>query len=111
MSIDLLPGETLIDTWTLYYVPPSGGRYNGKLGVTNRRLLYDAKWDGSVLGVLGNRAASGTLVIDKDEIDHIDVQKKLLSKKAIVTLTDGSRHIFDYGAMNIDACVAAMQAR
>ena len=111
MSQDLHPQEHVIDTWTLFYLPPGGGKYNGKLTVTNRRILYDAKFDGSVLGVLGNRAASGRLEIDKSDIAGIDVQKKLLSKKAIVTLNDGSVHTFDYGAMNIDKCVAAIEAQ
>jgi hypothetical protein len=35
----------------------------------------------------------------------------LFSKRATVTLADGSQHGFDYGAMNIDKCVAAMEAR
>lgn len=111
MSIDLQPGETPIDTWTLIYTPPGGGNYNGKLTVTDRRLLYDAKWDASALGILGNRAASGQLVIDKADIGNVEVQKKLLSKKAILTLADGSVHVFNYGAMNIDKVVAAIEAR
>ena len=109
--MDLQPGETAIDTWTLIYTPPGGGNYNGKLTVTNQRLLYDAKWDASVLGTLGNRGASGQLVIDKSDIANLDVQKKLLSKKAILTLADGSVHVFNYGAMNIDKVVAAIEAR
>ena len=109
--MDLQPGENAIDTWTLLYTPPAGGSYNGKLTITNRRLLYDAKWDASVLGTLGNRAASGQLVIDKSDIAKVEVQKKLLSKKAILTLADGSVHVFSYGAMNIDKVVAAIEAR
>ena len=42
MNITLQPGETKIDTWTLLYLPPNGGKYNGKLTITNQRLLYDA---------------------------------------------------------------------
>lgn len=111
MATDLRADERVIDTWTLFYVPPNGGKYNGKLTITNQRLLYDAKFDASLIGTLGNYAVEGGLAIDKDDIRDIEVQRKLLSKKAVVTLADGSRHIFDYGAMNIDKCVAAMQAR
>src|SRR5579871_2962146 len=111
MALDLNPGEQKLGHWTLFYSPPSGGKYNGNLIVTNERLLYDAKLDASVLGVLGNRGASGHLQIDKSDITNVEVQKKLLSKKAIVTLSDGSQHIFDYGALNIDKCVDAIQAR
>lgn len=44
--------EQVIDTWTLIYTPPGGGKYNGKLTVTNKRLLYDAKYDVSAKGLL-----------------------------------------------------------
>lgn len=111
MSLDLLPDEQVIDTWTLFYRPPDGAKYNGKLTVTNKRLLYDAKFDASLIGVLGHRAAEGGLEISKDEIRDVEVQKSFFSKKAIVTLTDGSQHIFDYGAMSIDKCAEAIRAR
>ena len=45
MKITLQPGETAIDTWSIFYLPPNGGKYNGKLTVTNQRLLYDAMFD------------------------------------------------------------------
>ena len=101
-DIDMQPGEAPIDTWTLFYVPPEGGKYNGKLTVTNQRLLYRATDDASFAGVLHNRAARGFLEIGKDEIAGLEVSRKLFSKKAILTLADGSVHTFDYGAMNID---------
>jgi hypothetical protein len=111
MEISLQPDEAIIDTWTLFYVPENGGKYNGKLTVTNKRLLYEAKFDASLVGVLGHRAAEGGLEINKDDIQGVEVKKSFFSKKAIVTLNDGSRHVFDYGAMNIDKCAAAIQAR
>lgn len=111
MTIDLRPGEHAIDTWTLFYLPSAGGKYNGKLTVTNQRLLYDAKLDASLLGILSNHLVEGQLVIEKSAIAGVEAQRKLFSKKAIVTLGDGSRHVFDYGAMNIDKCVAAIEAR
>lgn len=116
MKITLQPGEVEIDTWTLLYVPPNGGKYNGKLTVTNRRLLYDAKFDVSMKGMLSEMltvkwGSEGYLEIDKSCIQSVEVQKKLLSKKCILTLSDGSQHTFDYGAMNIDKTVAAIEAR
>jgi hypothetical protein len=111
MNISLRPDETVIDTWTLFYVPPQGGKYNGKLTVTNKRLLYEAKFDASLTGVLGHRAAEGGLEIDKDEIRDVEVKKSFFSKKAILTLVDGSQHVFDYGAMNIDKCAEAIRRR
>ena len=111
MSEELKAGEQKLGHWTLFYIQPNGGKYNGNLTVTNQRLLYDAKLDASLMGVLGDRGASGHLQIEKSDIANVEVQKKLLSKKPILTLSDGSKHTFDYGALNIDKCVAAIQAR
>jgi len=110
-ALALDPGEQNLGKWTLFYSPPGGGKFNGNLIVTNQRLLYDAKFDASLMGVLGNATASGHMQINKGDITNVDVEKKLLSKKAILTLSDGSKHVFDYGALNIDKCVAAIQAR
>jgi len=116
MKITLLPGETQIDTWTLFYLPPNGGKYNGKLTVTNQRLLYDAMFDASFKGMVEEAVfikwgSEGYVEIEKKDITNVDVEKKLLSKRAILTLSDGSKHTFDYGALNIDKVVAAIEAR
>jgi len=116
MEVVLQPDEVNLGTWTLFYLPPGGGKYNGKLTVTNRRLLYDAKFDASFQGMVAEAltikwGSEGFLEIDKAYIRSVEVQKKLLSKKCILTLTDGSQHTFDYGAMNIDKTVAAIEAR
>ena len=114
MEIPLQPGETKIDTWTLFYVPEHGGKYNGKLTITTRRLLYEPLLDASLIGVLtGTRIVKygerGYFEIDKNEIRNLDTVKKFLSKSCTLTLSDGSRHTFDYGALNIDKVVSAIQ--
>lgn len=116
MDISLQAGETKIDTWTIMYVPPKGGKYNGKLTVTNQRLLYDAKFDVSAKGLLEEFAfvkwgSEGFLEINKNDIQNVEVQKSFFSKKCVVTLKDGSKHIFDYGALNVDKCAAAIEAK
>lgn len=35
--------------------------------------------------------------------------KKFFSKKVMLTLSDGSKHSFNYGAMNIDKVVDAIK--
>ena len=115
MKIEMQPGENKIDTWTLLYSPPGGGKYNGKLTITNQRLLYDAKFDVSAKGLLSEYlyvkwGSEGYLEINKADIKDIQVEKSFLAKKAILTLTDGSKHTFNYGALNIDNVVDAMKA-
>ena len=97
-------------------MPPKGGKFNGKLTVTNKRLMYDAKFDVSAKGILKEFVfvkwgSEGYLEINKDDIENVEVQKSFLRKKCIVTLKDGSKHTFDYGALNVDKCAAAIQSR
>jgi len=111
----LMPGESIIDTWTLLYIPPGGGKYNGKLSITNLRLLYDAKYDVSAKGLISEAlfikwGSEGYLTIDKSDITDVQVEKSFLAKKAILTLKDGSKHTFNYGALNIDKVVAAIKS-
>ena len=115
MKIELQPNETKIDTWTILYIPPNGGKYNGKLTITNKRLLYDAKFDVSAKGLLSEAlfikwGSEGYLEINKSDITVVQVEKSFLAKKAILTLTDGSKHTFNYGALNIDKVVVAINA-
>ena len=112
----LVQDEKIIDTWTLLYIPPGGGKYNGKLSVTNKRLLYDAKYDVSAKGLLAEAlfikwGSEGYLEIEKSAISDVQVEKSFLAKKAILTLIDGSKHTFNYGALNIDKVVTAINAR
>ena len=114
MKIELLPAESAIDTWTILYNPPGGGNYNGKLTITNKRLLYDARFDVAAKGSLPEAMYSkwghdGYLEINKADIKELNVEKSLLAKKAILTLADGSVHTFNYGVLNIDKVVAAIE--
>lgn len=116
LPFTLHDGEQVIDTWTLLYIPPGGGKYNGKLTITNSRLLYDAKYDVSAKGLLSEAlfvkwGSEGYLTIEKADIKDVAVEKSFLSKKAILTLTDGAKHTFSYGALNIDKVVDAINKR
>jgi hypothetical protein len=115
MKIELQPNETKIDTWTILYIPPNGGKYNGKLTITNKRLLYDAKFDVSAKGLLSEAlfikwGSEGYLEIDKSAITDVQIEKSFLAKKAIITLKDGSKHTFNYGALNVDKVAEAIRS-
>ncbi len=112
-NIALQPGENLIDTWTIFYTPPGGKKFNGKLTVTNKRLiyrtLYDAAYNPASYHVTFDKEDKDAIYsINKTDIASVDVQKSFLSKKVIITLSDGSKHEFNYGVMNIDKLVAAI---
>jgi hypothetical protein len=115
-KIAIHAGETKLDTWGLLYTPPGGGRYNGKLLVTNQRLCYDAKHDATVGGVLADAVSvkwgsEGYLEIPKTAIQAVEVQKSFLAKKVLVKLEDGSVHTFSRGIANIDPVAEAIRKR
>lgn len=114
MKVEMLAGEAKIDTWSILYNSPGGGKFNGKLTVTNKRLLYDAKFDVSARGLLSEAmfirwGSEGFLEIRKQDIVKVTTDKSFFSKKVILSLTDGSKHIFNYGVLNVDKLVAAIE--
>ena len=116
MKFNLEQGETEIGNWTILYVPPNGGKYNGKLVVTNKRLLYDAKFDVSFSGMLEEAlfvkfGSEGYITIPKERITNVDVQKSFISKKVIITLDNGQKHTFDYGMLNVDKVAEAIKQK
>ena len=119
-ALDKIPldaSEAKIDTWTVLYEPPKGGKYNGKLMITNQRLLYDAQFDVSAKGLLDETlfvkwgSEAPVLIIPKARITKVDVKKSMFAKKVLVSLDDGSVHTFNYGMLNIDPVAAAIQQR
>jgi hypothetical protein len=123
LKFDLLPGETVIDTWTLFYFPPdSKDKWNGKCTITNRRIFYEVIMDASLGAALTKVAvaeiggktlssAKGFQVIEKSSIVDVEIKKSFLSNKVALTLDDGSVHVFGYGAMGINKVVDAINAR
>ena len=114
MKFDLLPLESAIDTWSILYLPPGGGKYSGKLTITNKRLLYDTRFDVDAKGLLPDDmyikwGREGYVEIFKSDIIDLIVEKTVLVKKAIITLSDGTKHTFNYGVLNIDKVVAAIK--
>ncbi len=114
-QFELLDGETEIDSWTLNYLPPGGGRFTGQLLVTNQRLLFDAAFDTSVTGALKEliivSGSHGYLSIAKSTIQGIEVKSSFFKKKVIVTLQDGQAHTFDYGMLSVTKLAAAIEQR
>jgi len=114
-NVILQPGETAIDTWTIFYSPSAEKKFNGKLTVTNKRViyrtLYDAEYNPASYHVAFDKEDKDIVFsIDKADIASVDTQKSFLAKKVIITLTDGSRHEFNYGVMSVDKLVEAINS-
>ncbi|HUR65529.1 MAG TPA: hypothetical protein VMZ03_04195 [Chitinophagaceae bacterium] len=111
-DLALEPDEKIIDTWPLFYSPPGGEIYEIRCTITNKRLMYGgqgmritADLTGLVDLTTGNRE---WLVIPKQRIRQIETKRSYLEKRIILTLDDGHRHEFSYGALNIDKLVEAI---
>lgn len=112
-SIPLDEGERSLGTWTIMYLPPAGGRHNGILNVTDRRLVYDAKFDVSASGVIDQAlfqqyGSDIYVVIPRERIARVEAKKSLLAKKVVITLDDGQQHVFSYGMMSVDKLLSAI---
>jgi hypothetical protein len=81
-----------------------------------QRLLYDAKYDVSAKGLISEAlfmkwGSEGYLTIEKSSITDVQTEKSFLAKKVIVTLQDGSKHTFNYGALNVDKVADAIRQK
>jgi len=112
-KFEMLPGEVELGTWTLNFLPQGGGRFTGPLTVTNQRLLFDAKFDTSMSGawreLIVYKGSWGFVAIPKNKIKSVDIQSRLLNKKVVVTLDDGSVHAFDYGMLGVQKIADAIK--
>ena len=107
MQIDLQSDELRITAGSVSYQSPGGRKFNGKLIITSRRLLYDIQFDMSAKGVIPDMmfikwGSVGYLEIDRSDIRNVEVKKNLLNTKMVLTLVDGSKHIFNSGILGKD---------
>jgi hypothetical protein len=109
MKIEIQPDETIIDTWSINYIPPVGEKAIGKLSITNQRLVFLPQHGADSLS-LSIYNKNGLINLNRTEIKSVNVQKSFFSKKVLITMADNSTHVFDYGVMNIDKLAAAIQS-
>ena len=115
-KFQLEPNEKDLGTWTILYQPPKGGKYNGKLTITDKRLLYDAQFDVSSRGMIEEAlfvkwGSVDFIVIPKSRIKNVVAEKSFFAKKAVITLDNGDIHTFNYGMLNIDKVIEAINAK
>jgi len=92
--------ENLIDEWTLNYLPSEGGRYTGKLAITDKNIYFFAEFS---IEFSGNavQTAEGGMKISKENIQSVESTKAMfIFKRVQVTLSDESVHVFDRGILS-----------
>lgn len=114
--------------WTINYLPEEGGRLTGTLKLSAESVTFSALYDSSnkqivkgISSALGSFAATsghGTyfhdtstdyaITLPRHEIAGAELAKKGLMKRAVVTMNDGSRFVFDYGLLSPKNLVAAI---
>ena len=124
-KFDLEPGEQELGHWTIHYLPPTGGKYAGKLLVTDRRVLYEPlkagpfpRQDLSAKGLVGsltvrtvvgqNHWDGASLSIPRAEVQSVEKRRTRGMKQVVVTLADGQEFVFDNGLMSVDKLAALL---
>ena len=111
LPVDLLAEEKILDTWVLWYTSPAGDRYSGKCTITNKRIFYDRATLEKDPQETTEDSEGEYLVITKEQISHIETRNTQLEKRIKLILDDGQEHEFNYGTLNIDRIVEAMNFR
>ncbi len=114
--------------WAVNYLPEEGGRYTGKLAVTDEKVTFVSLYESSNRTVVkaiflsvGSFAAAGGHTVYRysnddearvelpvAEIAQVKATKKWLLKQAVVTMNDGQVFVFDYGMLDAKKIVAAI---
>ena len=116
--------------WTINYLPEEGGRYTGKLTVTDEKVVFASLYESSNKTIVkaifldvGTFAAAGghtvyrysnedeaTVDLPTSEIVGVDAAKKGMMKRAVVTMKGGEEFVFDYGMLSVKKLVAAIES-
>ena len=109
MSTPYEADENAIDEWTLNYLPSEGGRYNGKLAITNKNIYFFAQFSVE-FNAHAVQSAEGGIRISKKDIQSVEAKKSMfIFQRVHVLLNDESIHIFDRGIMSVQGIVDAIQ--
>ena len=116
--------------WIVNYLPEEGGRYTGKLAVTDEKLNFVSLYESSNKTIVkaifldvGSFAAAGghnvyryssddeaRVELPVGEISGVKANKKGLMKQAVVTMQGGEEFVFDYGMLSVKKLVATIES-
>ncbi len=116
--------------WTINYIPEEGGRYTGKIRVSEEEIRFVSLYESGnktivkaiFLDVATFAAAGGHMVYrysnDKEavvampvgEITSVKAAKKGLFKRVVITMKNKEVFTFDYGLLSVVKLVESIQA-
>ncbi len=124
VKFELEPGEAKVGKWTINYVPPTGGKFVGKLLITDRRILFapqNPKQDLSLATAIDDFRVDGvrgygarnhwdgeSLSISRADVRSVQQRRSGIMKQVVMTLADGKELVFDYGVLSVDKLVTAL---
>jgi hypothetical protein len=125
IKFELEPGEQKVGKWTIHCLSPAGGKFAGKLLVTDRRILFEPlnpKQDLSLAAAIdalpvdgvvsaGNGRTyweGGGLRIPRVDVRSIAQRRTGTMKQVVLTLVDGQEVVFDNGFLSVDKLVTAL---
>ncbi len=121
---------TKLGEWAVNYLPEEGGRYTGKLAVTDEQVAFRSLYESSNKTIVkaifldvGSFAAAGghsvyrysnddeaRVELPVTEIAGVKANKKGLMKQAVLTMQGGEEFVFDYGMLSVKKIVAAIES-
>jgi hypothetical protein len=126
IKFDVEQGEEKVGQWTIHYLPSTGGKFAGKLLVTDRRILFDPlnpKQDLSLAtaidalrvgGIVGDHFRNywdgEGLKIPRADVQSVEKRRSSMMKQVAVKLADGQEFVFDYGLLSVDKLAAALES-
>lgn len=124
IKFELEPGEAKVGKWTIHYLPPTGGKFAGKLLITDRRILIaplNPKQDLSLATAIDDFRVDGirgdgtrnywdgeSLSISRADVRSVPKRRSGIMKQVVVTLADQQEFVFDYGVLSVDKLAATL---
>lgn len=116
--------------WTINYLPEEGGRFTGKLTVTDEKVSFASLYESSNKTIVkaifldvGSFAAAGghtvyrysnddeaRVELPANEIASVHAAKKGMMKQAVVTMQDGQEFVFNYGMLSVKKLVETIES-
>lgn len=120
----------IVGSWTVNYLPEEGGRFTGTLEVKDSGLHFDTLYESSnktiikaiFVDVATFTAAGGHTVyrysndekaivdLPAQDISGVAATKSGMTKRAVVSMSNGEQFVFDYGMLSVKKLVAAIDS-